>query len=211
MIGLTPVKTNKLDEAFPQFVRRYRYEIIASLALVTLIGGVVLGKMVYHATNKDVTQVEVVHKDADFTSKAKVDIQGAVHNPGVYEVVEGQRIHDLIQLAGGYAEEADLDWISQYINLAEQLVDGQKVFIPWIQPTPNPADTELNQSSTSSQEKVNINRASLNELIALPGIGEVYAQRIIDARPYQSIEGLKSVAGIGSKRYEQLKEHVTVY
>lgn len=136
-----------------------------------------------------------------------VDVAGAVEKPGLYKLPSGSRIGDALVMAGGLSVSADRDRVSKTINLAEVLKDGGKIFIP-------DRDSSREQSNIEyreSQGLVNINTASLAELDALSGIGEVRAKTIIENRPYGSIEELVSKAKIPESVVEKIKDRITVY
>jgi competence protein ComEA len=145
-----------------------------------------------------------------------VNVAGAVVSPGVYTLPAGARVIDGIRAAGGAAPGADV----ASINLARPLTDGERVYIPRKGETPPPeaatggAGGTGGGSSGSSNGKVNINTASESELEALPGIGQVLAQRIVDYRtqhgPFHDVKDLLKVEGIGEKKFDSLKDYVTV-
>ena len=129
-----------------------------------------------------------------------VDIDGAVKNPGVYQLEDGDRVNDAIIMAGGLTEHA----YTKNLNKARKISDGEKIYIP--------AEGEI-ESSSNSSGLININTASIGELMSLPGIGEVYAQRIIDYRSsklFGSVEEIKNIEGIGEKTFEKIKELITI-
>ncbi|MGF7396923.1 helix-hairpin-helix domain-containing protein [Thermoanaerobacterium thermosaccharolyticum] len=138
----------------------------------------------------------------------KVYVTGLVKSPGVYTMKDGDRIDDAIKLAGGALEGADLS----NINLAEKVKDEQMIKIPKV--------GEDNSSTggigdvKKADGKININKATKEELDTLPGIGEVTAQRIIDFREqhgnFQKIEDIMNVSRIGPKLFEQIKDKITV-
>jgi len=145
--------------------------------------------------------------------KIKVYICGEINKAGVYEINKNTRIIDLIELAGGAKPDAFLE----SINLAEILTDSQKIYVPSkLEAANSPNNNFQNGSSQiSGQGKlVNINFAPINELELLPGIGPELAQRIIDYRnntgSFESKEDLKNVAGIGEKKFEALKDFITI-
>lgn len=140
-----------------------------------------------------------------------VHICGAVSEPGVYELKEGQRIYQVVELAGGYTPEA----ASDYLNLAETVADGMKLVVP--------ARDELTEGSggnlygTVLQEeagRVNLNTASKEELMRLSGIGEARAEEIIRYRKthgeFQVIEDIMKVPGIKDAAFQKIKEEITV-
>lgn len=138
-----------------------------------------------------------------------VHVAGAVVKSGVYRLPEGSRVVDAVAVAGGAGEEADLD----AVNLAQPLIDGQKVWLPKL--GEQDGSSMVDSASGVADSKVNINTAGLTELQTLNGIGPSLAQRIIDYRtdsgPFQRIEDIQNVTGIGEKRFLQLKDHITVY
>lgn len=129
-----------------------------------------------------------------------VDIDGAVKNPGVYQLETGDRVNDAIIMAGGLTEHAS----TKNLNKARKLSDGEKIYIP--------TEDEI-ESSSNSSGLININTASISDLMSLPGIGEVYAQRIIDYRStklFGSVEEIKNIQGVGEKTFEKIKDLITI-
>jgi len=168
--------------------------------------------------NQSDVQVEVISTDEP-TEKIVVDVQGAVENPGVYELDFGARLQDLLTKAGGLSAGADRDWVSTNLNLALKLTDGQKVFIPAkteesIQNRQLSINTSQNKTTSvlgAESEKININNASLAQLDSLPGIGPARGQAIIDNRPYGSTDDLLAKKVVGSSVFEKIKELISVY
>ena len=197
---------------------KYRYPIlIILLGLILTAFGVLFYK-------KDVlapqTKVEVLN--AITVSQTGMDITteiaGSVVRPGVYKMPSGSRIDDLLILSGGFSGDADRTWTEKYLNRAGVLTDGQKIYIP--QSGEISAKTGgVNQTGSGPIEvtggtpvnPVNINTASLQELDSLPGIGQVYAQNIIEHRPYSTLEELVSKGAIKQSLYEKIKNLVTIY
>lgn len=148
---------------------------------------------------------------------ARIHVDGAVANPGVYELSgEDIRVTDAVEAAGGLTGEADLT----SVNLAAQVRDAEKVHIPAQGEVPeasagSPTGTASGGSSTSNPEGlIDINRASAEELCELPGVGEATAQKIIAEResggPFSSPEDLMRVSGIGEKKFASLKDLICV-
>lgn len=146
----------------------------------------------------------------------KVYVTGAVNIPGVIKLEERARIEDAINLAGGVREDANLE----DVNLAYCLEDGQKLYIPNINEkeveyifTEN-GEKVVEGSTNSSNSKVNINTSGVEDLKSLPGVGDSLAQRIISYREengkFKTIDDLKNVSGIGEKKFESMKDYVTV-
>ena len=142
-----------------------------------------------------------------------VDVEGAVVNPGVVTLTEGSRVYEAVEAAGGMAESAD----HGKVNLAEKVSDGMAVYIPFQgeeQSGLAPGISSGQTSSSGSGGLININTADKSALMQLPGIGEVYAQSIIDYRQsvgtFQKIEDIKNVSGIGDGRFEKIKDKITI-
>ena len=142
-----------------------------------------------------------------------VHISGEVYKPGIIILESGKRLIDATELAGGLKKDADLD----RINLAKKLSDEEKIYIPKIG---EEVDLEISTVSMESSSgggdqsgKININTCSKEDLMNLPGIGEVIAGRIIDYREnnqFKSIDDIKSVSGIGDKKFEGIQELIIV-
>ena len=139
-----------------------------------------------------------------------VDISGAVNDPGVYQVSKETRLYEVIEMAGGLAEDADTD----SVNRASFVEDGQKIIIPVKGSDKTGSTAGLSESGsavTDGRGLVNINTASLDELKTLNGIGDVMAERIIEyrsSRTFKSKEDIMSVEGIGKGTYEKIKDRI---
>jgi competence protein ComEA len=138
-----------------------------------------------------------------------VDVTGWVHEPGVYEFAQGERVIDAVERAGGARNGADLS----VLNLAAPLTDGTQVVVP--KQGAAPAGTvpgETGGGTTSGL--ININTASATEFETLSGIGEVLAGAIVDYRtengPFASVDDLENVSGIGPATLEEIRDQVTV-
>ena len=140
-----------------------------------------------------------------------VDVKGAVKSPGIYDLPVGSRVHDAVQRAGGLTEEAD----SKSLNLAQKVSDEALVYVPTKgEEAASQQTASGTPPSTSKDKKVNLNKASLEELKQVKGLGGKRAQDIIDHREaygkFKSVDELKKVSGIGAKTIEKLKDYVTV-
>ena len=207
-------------------IKEYKIIIIcASLGMV--LGGFFLLKPSTQAPAKESnlqTEVTTVPKDSASEKEEKsqkekteeveqdlitVDVKGAVKSPGIYDLPVGSRINDAVQKAGGLTENAD----SKSINLAQRISDEALVYVPTKEETTS-QETHSNTSNTKENKKVNLNKASLEELKQVKGLGAKRAQDIIDHREsngkFKSVDELKKVSGIGAKTIEKLKEYVTV-
>lgn len=163
--------------------------------------------------NSDIIEEEM--EDEDIV----IHVTGAVKKQGVVKVKQGSRISDIIDAAGGITYKADLS----KINLAYEIQDGQKIYIPSITDNEDintvteDAGTNVikeGNANNSKKEKVNINKASQTELETLSGIGPSTALKIINYRNengnFKKIEDLKNVPGIGESKFENIKEDICV-
>jgi len=192
---------NPADTLSRAFLSRYKYELFASLAFISLIGGIVFGMQVL-GKSRD-TDAIIVKSNSD--QNVMIDIGGAILHSGVYELSLGSRIQDAIEYAGGFSGDVDKDWVSTILNRAEVLVDGQKIVIPLLR-----EEKQIDKSS-GIDLKININKATQSELTTLPGIGNAYALRIIEHRPYSSVDDLLLVPGIGPSLLSSIRDLVGVY
>ena len=202
-------------------IKEYKIIIIcASLGMV--LGGFFILKPVAQTPAKESnlqTEVTTVSKDEKEDKNQKeevveqdlitVDVKGAVKSPGIYDLPVGSRINDAVQKAGGLTDNAD----SKSINLAQRISDEALVYVPTKEEATS-QEAHSNASNTKENKKVNLNKASLEELKQVKGLGAKRAQDIIDHREsngnFKSVDDLKKVSGIGAKTIEKLKEYVTV-
>lgn len=167
--------------------------------------------------------------------KIKVEIKGAVNNPGVYELETGKRVEDVIKLSGGLKKDADVS----NTNLSKNLVDEMVIIIytkdeinsmttgnttikyidkecicPVIENNSCISDAVTNfEVIEEVSDKISLNKATLEELMTLKGIGESKAKSIIEYRektPFKSIEELLNVKGIGKAMFEKIKANISI-
>ncbi len=123
----------------------------------------------------------------------EVEVKGEVLSPGVYEVKWDATVKDIIDIAGGLSENADI----ASMNLTKNLEHRSVITVPRVQ----------------EKEKVSINTASQEILMTLNGIGPKVAQKIIEHRenkPFQSIEDIMEVKGIGEKLFQKIKDDIAL-
>jgi competence protein ComEA len=143
-----------------------------------------------------------------------VHVTGRVRQPGVQELPAGSRVADAVAAAGGTTAGADLE----RVNLARKLLDGEQVQVPTKgQPLAAPpapgAPASPGEAGPTQGQPLDLNTATAEQLEALPGVGEVTAQRIVAHRakqPFRSVEDLLDVEGIGERRLESLRGLVAV-
>lgn len=170
--------------------------------------GLSLGGSWWMWRDLNTTQVEIIEADDGLGTEIWVDVQGGVVRPGVYSLREGDRVKDALIAAGGLGGQADREAVAKYINLAEKIKDGTKLYIPVLGESEQ-ENREDGQVQGLSDRRVNINTATKSELDQLKGVGEARAQTIIEGRPYQTIDEVKKV--LPSNVYEQIKDMITVY
>ncbi|TMR68282.1 ComEA family DNA-binding protein [Streptococcus pseudopneumoniae] len=210
-------------EAIIEKIKEYKIIVICT-GLGLLVGGFFLLKPAPQTPVKETNlqaEVAAVSKVSSTEKEEKegpveqdlitVDVKGAVKAPGIYDLPVGSRVNDAVQKAGGLTEQAD----SKSLNLAQKVSDEAMVYVP------TKGEESASQqagsgapSSTSKEKKVNLNKASLEELKQVKGLGGKRAQDIIDHREsngkFKSVDELKKVSGIGAKTIEKLKDYVTV-
>jgi competence protein ComEA len=141
-----------------------------------------------------------------------VDVEGAVMKPGVYKLKSDSRIQDALIAAGGMNEEADREKVAKGLNLASKVRDGAKIYIPanGEEVVASGGSGESMVMGDSASEMININSASSSELEALPGIGKVTAEKIVDNRPYRSIQDLVDKKVVGKSVFDKIKDKVGI-
>lgn len=161
--------------------------------------------------------------EVDFGNQIFVDISGAVNKPGVYKFKKYSRINDALERVGGLAYNADNFYFYRNFNLAAYIFDQEKIYIPYLWEVetgifvensrilnyltaiPQIKDTILE----NDQSKTNINNATIDELDELSGIGTITAQKIIQNRPYSSIEELEIKKIVNKSVFENIKNQIS--
>lgn len=212
------------------------YRIILMVALAVLVVSLVTGAVILLARGNASAPIQIIAPTPDTasgsspsTSKVRptssrtdtqllVYISGAVRNPGVYTLRAGDRLMDGLTAAGGATEDADLS----RVNLARRVQDEEHYHIPKAGETPPPASTSIigvtpsdaPSDARTSKGLINLNTASVDLLVTLPGIGPVRAKAIVDYRErnglFQSVEEINKVPGIGPASYANIRHLVTV-
>lgn len=225
------------------FWYRHRKIILLIIVIILFIGSLTFFYVSKYKKNKTSNKKEVVvekklekkkETKKEEKSKYKVDIKGEVNNPGIYSADENARVIDIINMADGLTENAD----TTVINLSKKIKDEMVIIIYSKEEVENftktkekekqleskcisPDNTDLKNDACINYDKkeeglstkVNINTASLEELMKLSGIGEGKAKNIISYREkskFNSIEEIKNVEGIGDSLYAQIEANITV-
>jgi len=196
---------------------RYKNVVIIALAILLIICGIIYKNTVYK-TEVLLVEEEKVQKEQETPAETipvdptiTVYVCGSVKTPSNVTLPKESRVEDAVRLAGGPTDQADLNGI----NMAQKLSDEDMVYVP--------QKGEIIETGTSNsgrapvraaKGKLNVNRASISELDALPGVGPAIAQRIIEYRNsnggFKSIEELNNVSGIGDEKYKEMKDLITV-
>lgn len=221
------------------YIKKY-WKYLLALILVLIIFVVIEGFI--EKDNKistdSVKKLSKVEEKVNDIKTLFVDIKGAVNAPGVYELDEGKRVIDAINLAGGFTDKAD----TININLSKKLTDEMFIVIYTKQEIYNykknnetsnikcasfecicpdvnndaciKKDTKIKDSKKELNNKISINSASKEELMTLNGIGESKADAIINYRNenglFKTIEDLKNVSGVGNSVFEKIKNNITL-
>ena len=211
----SPAKFN-LEE----FLNRYKLVLSIFLGGLILIGiGIFYWKNGNSFSSSKVEILENANQLPNTKTKLVVEIAGAVEKPGVYTFDQGARVDEVLIASGGLTAQANREWFEKTINRAAKLIDGQKIYIPKIDEQTNVlsassggGDQTVSSGDTAeNQNLVNINEASTSDLDKLPGIGPVYAQSIIDHRPYSTVEELLTKGALKKNVYEKVKDKVVTY
>lgn len=184
-------------------MRRYQMIGIILCLLAGITGCKAKGKETVSLTTPDeVTQTESAGDEQEFSEEIYVYVCGAVVQEGVYRLPEGSRIFEAIEQAGGFREDA----ATIGVNQAQVLEDEMTVYVPTV-------EEEVSEESVSDG-KVNINKASKEELMTLPGVGASRAESIIKYREqnggFQTIEDIMQVSGIKEGLFEKIKDLIKV-
>jgi len=207
-------------------------EYLENKKIIILIIGLIIcliGVLIFYAFNNN--EVEV--KELSITTKKEVvkvdnffvDIKGNVNNPGVYEFTSGDRVIDAIEVAGGLTKNAN----TNNINLSKKLTSEMVIYVYSNKEVKNNDNLSCNnicdvevievnncieKNNVKNTNLINLNKATLEELLTLTGIGESKAKSIIEYRDtngnFKDINELKNVSGIGDALFEKIKDKISV-
>lgn len=152
--------------------------------------------------NSGIVQEKVLETPVDLI----INVAGKVNNPGVYQLPQGSRVIDAIKAAGNQRKGVDIS----DINLARLLVDGEQILVG----SAKPSTGKTSVKKITTDNPLDINRATIAQLDTLPGIGPITAQRIIDYRikvgRINSVDELKKISGLGGAKFEEIKSLLRV-
>ena len=218
------------------YVMKYKYFILLGLIVLVLI-------FIFNDDESNEDEIVLEKQDIESTvvaeeTKVKVDIKGAVNNPGVYELDKNSRVSDVINLSGGLTEEADTSVINLSKNVSDEMViiiytkdeikkmqEGE-TSIKYIEKEcicpklENDAcieefdDEEKTNIENNQSNKISLNNATISQLMELSGIGQTKAEAIIEYRQnnggFKTIEEIMQVDGIGQATYDKIKDQLTL-
>lgn len=221
-----------------RFLKKYKY-VITIFLFMLIIFYIVFVKVNLKSKEKNLVDNQVVINEVEKVEVdlkddlVYVDIKGAVKKPGVYEINSDKKIIDVITIAGGLMENANTD----NINLSKKVTDEMVIIIYTNEEVKNSnivdtvikvidkecvcpniqndgcINTEINDSITNVNKTININTATLEELMSINGLGEAKAKAIIKYREengyFKIIDDLLNVSGIGEALFEKIKEYIT--
>ena len=221
-----------------RFLKKYKY-VITIFLFMLIIFYIVFVKVNLKSKEKNLVDNQVVINEVEKVEVdlkddlVYVDIKGAVKKPGVYKINSDKKIIDVITIAGGLMENANTD----NINLSKKVTDEMVIIIYTNEEVKNSnivdtvikvidkecvcpniqndgcINTEINDSITNVNKTININTATLEELMSINGLGEAKAKAIIKYREengyFKIIDDLLNVSGIGEALFEKIKEYIT--
>lgn len=221
-----------------RFLKKYKY-VITIFLFMLIIFYIVFVKVNLKSKEKNLVDNQVVINEVEKVEVdlkddlVYVDIKGAVKKPGVYKINSDKKIIDVITMAGGLMENANTD----IINLSKKVTDEMVIIIYTNEEVKNSnivdtvikvidkecvcpniqndgcINTEINDSITNVNKTININTATLEELMSINGLGEAKAKAIIKYREengyFKIIDDLLNVSGIGEALFEKIKEYIT--
>lgn len=218
-------------------IQKHKPIIILSIIIIVLITlNLYMLWLLNTNESKEEPPIEIKEEKQEEPKLLKVDIKGEIQNPGLYEVSENSRVMDIIEKAGGLTKNAD----TSVINLSKKVKDEMVILIyskKEVQklkekeeikitcPSINDAcvtneldeplieNNKTNKNEKTTNSKVSINKATIEELQTLTGIGESKAKAIIEYRlkegEFKTIEDIKNVSGIGDAAFEKIKDNIT--
>ena len=194
-----------------EFLNNEKFKIV--LVIFIIVIGIILFKIYMNndvdefvIDNNIENEIKIEENKKETEKQIVIHVAGEVNNPGIVILKEGNRVIDAINAAGGKTSEADYT----NINLASVLEDGQKVYIPNIKEK----DEINNKNEEKNNGKININKANVQELEGLPGIGNSIARSIVEYRnengSFKSKEDIKKVTGRGDQKYEKIQKYIEI-
>lgn len=213
-------------------LKKYLLEIILlSVAIILTIIALIIYIKNSQIISEGASSIEALPSLNTSTDKVNifVDVSGSVKNPNLYQVNYGARIKDVVDIAGGLSDDADVMFFNRNFNLARVVSDQEKIYIPssmeinngifiqnqrtldYVLPviSENTGDVNIAPTDTDNQI-INLNSATIEELDQLPGIGQVTANKIIANRPYTILEELLTKKVVNKGVFEKIKNLINL-
>lgn len=208
-------------------LRKYILEaILLTVALIITIMAIFL----YINNNEQTVGVGLDQPSNEVVSPNKiyVDVSGAVNKSSVYEVNFGARIKEVVDMAGGLSDDADVLFFKRNFNLARIVTDQEKIYVPsiseinngifvqnqrtldYVSPVTGDVNIAPTTDTTTNNQLINLNSATIEELDQLPGIGQVTANKIINSRPYATLEELLTKKVVNKGVFEKIKKLISL-
>lgn len=201
-----------------------KWLVVLAIVLCCVAGGLWQSRSRTPEPAAGQAQAQVAAPRPEKKARATIYISGAVQSPGLYQVEPGIRYQEALDVAGGATEDADLT----RVNLAKKCKDGSQVNVPFLKKSSRRSSTAAGSGGNGTGGgpagpaegpaaipggKVNLNTADEAQLTTLPGIGPSLARRILQYRqqkPFQRVEDLQQVSGIGPAKFRRLADQVEV-
>lgn len=206
------------ENTFSEKLNKYKIPLVLCLVGgVLVVGGTFSSNLISRPTTNSANPTDYNKKsvvtDQTLSTGIKVDISGAVVSPGVYSLGSDARVEDLIKLAKGFSASASAEYIAKSLNLSAKLSDGQKVYIPlhgeaFQAQAVTGGGQVAGATTTNIGGKIGINTATESKLEELPGVGPATASKIIQGRPYSTIDELRTKKAVGKALLEKIRDLV---
>lgn len=187
---------------------KYRFGIVLLMWIGAFCSACGTREEIYFATSETTEMNQTDADEEERITASVVYVCGYVVSPGVYELAEGARICDALKAAGGLLPEAS----EEYWNQAELVTDGQKIYVPSVEEVENSGAAR--ETAKEEDGRININTATREELMSIPGVGATRADSILVYREKNSMfrtpEDIKNVPGIKDGVYMKLEQYIKV-
>ncbi len=191
------------ESVFVSYIKSHPF---VPISLVLSAGALFFGAASLSRSSFSITP-EVIEVVENTSFKIAVDVEGEVLRPGLIEIElddsQDLRVADVLEAAGGLLPTADRDYVQHNLNLAALVTDGMKLYVP-----KKGAEPAVSTQGSTNQ-KTNVNSASVSDLTKLKGIGEARAQSLVANRPYTSLEDLKAKSKIPASVIEEIKDDLS--
>ncbi|HEX7543075.1 MAG TPA: ComEA family DNA-binding protein [Patescibacteria group bacterium] len=225
---------NGFIKSFAPLLKRLRKYLLEIILLTVALVITITALVIYAKNSQENTDQEIAinnQPEQTLSGKIFVDVSGAVKKPNIYQIDFGARIKEIIDKAGGLSDDADVMFFNRNFNLARIVTDQEKIYIPSIMeisdgifiqnqrtldytsPIISPSTGIASNAPTNvptTDNMINLNSATVEELDQLPGIGQVTANKIITNRPYSTIDELLTKKAVNKSVFEKIKNLISI-